>query len=352
MIAATYTQDAGFRIEDVPLPNIGEDELLLRVMASSICGTDLRIIHSGHRKLAPGQKIILGHEFSGVVARVGSRAGPFQVGQRMGVAPNMGCGRCEACAQGMPNLCPDYTAFGITLDGAHTKYVRIPPAAIAQGSVMPLPPEVSFAEAALLEPLSCVVNSHRATRIDLGDTVVVFGAGPIGLLHLMLAQCAGAGAVLVVDVQPHRLARAHELGATSTLDAGQEDVPQRVRRATEGRGADVVITACSIASVQEQALELLAPFGRVCFFGGLPRDGSKVFLDTNLIHYKQLQVTGTTGGAPRDFRTALKLVASGRIDLKRVVSHVFPPAEMARAFDTALHQETMKVVMHQEENGP
>jgi L-iditol 2-dehydrogenase len=325
MIAATFSQDAGFRIEDVPLPDIGDGELLLRVMASSICGTDLRIIRTGHRKLSPGQKIVLGHEFSGVVARVGPRAGPFQIGQRVGVAPNMGCGRCDACAQGLPNMCPDYTAFGITLDGAHTEHVRIPAAAIAQGSVVPLPDTISYAEAALLEPLSCVVNSHRATRIELGDTVVIFGAGPIGLMHLMLAKCSGAAAVFVVDVQPHRLTRARELGATSTLDASQEDVLQGVRRATEGRGADVVVTACSIAAVQEQTLELLASFGRVCFFGGLPRDGSKVPLDTNLIHYKQLQVTGTTGGAPRDFRTALKLVASGRIDLKQIISHAFPP---------------------------
>jgi len=345
MIAATYTQDVGYRIEDVPLPEIGEDELLVRVMASSICGTDLRIIRNGHRKLSPGQKIVLGHEFAGVVAKAGPAVRHFAVGQRVGVAPNMGCGQCEECIRGLPNMCPDYTAFGITMDGAHTEYVRIPSTAILQGSVMPLADAIPFEHAALVEPLSCVVNANRASRIEPASVVVIFGAGPVGLMHLMLARLCGAAALVVVDIDSNRLQRAEELGATAVIDSAVEDVRDRLMRLTDRRGADVVITACSVASVQEQAVGLLAPFGRLCLFGGLPKDASMVRFDTNLIHYRQLIVTGVTGGSPRDFRAAMRLLAAGRIPIDRVVSHRFARADMAQAFEVALKGEAMKVVL-------
>lgn len=345
MLAATYTQGQGFRVEDVPEPQIAEDELLVEVMASSICGTDLRIIHSGHRKLRPGQRIVLGHEFAGVVAKAGARlADSYRPGDRVGIAPNMGCGRCDMCARALPNMCPDYTAFGITMDGAHARFVRVPNAAVVQGSVVPLPEGLSFAEASLVEPLSCVVNGNRAARMEPGDVAVIFGAGPIGLLHLLLARHAGASMVIVADLQPHRLARAKELGA-DVVCSGGDDARMRIMEETGGRGADVVITACSVAAVQEQAVALLAPFGRLCLFGGLPKDGSMVRIDSNLVHYRNLIVTGMTGGSPRDFRTAMRLVASGRVDVRRVISHTIPGDALEAAFDTALHEEAMKIVL-------
>jgi L-iditol 2-dehydrogenase len=175
--------------------------------------------------------------------------------------------------------------------------------------------------------------------------VVVFGAGPVGLMHLMLSRLRGAASLVVVDVQQERLERAAELGATVTVDPAAEDVRDRIMALTGRRGADVVITACSIASGQEQALGLLAPFGRLCLFGGLPKDNSCVPFDTNLIHYKQLIVTGVTGGAPRDFRAAMRLLAAGRIPIDRVVSHRFAARDMAAAFDVALGPAAMKVLL-------
>jgi L-iditol 2-dehydrogenase len=246
-------------------------------------------------------------------------------------------------------MCPDYTAFGITFDGAHAEYVRIPATAIAQGSVHPLPDGLLFAHASLVEPLSCVVNGNRAARIEMGDTVVVFGAGPIGLMHLMLARLSGAAKVIVFDVQTHRLNQAAALGASSTVNSAEEDLREHVLSETAGRGANVVITACAVPAVQEQSLGLLAPFGRVCFFGGLPKDGSLVRLDTNIVHYKQLLLTGVTGGSPSDFRTALTLIASGRINIEKIVSRSFPMTDLANAFDLALKGESLKIVLRQEE---
>ncbi|MFW5693383.1 MAG: alcohol dehydrogenase catalytic domain-containing protein, partial [Thermoguttaceae bacterium] len=252
MIAATYTQGGAFRVEEVPLPEIADDELLVEVKASSICGTDLRIVRNGHRKLRDGQRVVLGHEFAGVVAEAGRRTAGFPEGMRVGVAPNMGCGRCGMCARALPNMCPDYSAFGITLDGAHARYVRVPHAALAQGSVVPLPDTLPFRHACLLEPLSCVVNASRAVRMEAGETAVVFGAGPIGLMHMMLAALCGASKLICADMRPERLKLAAVLGATSVVDPSREDVREHVMAATGGRGADVVITACSVAAVQEQ----------------------------------------------------------------------------------------------------
>ena len=170
MIAATYTQGGEFAVRDLAKPKIGEGEILLRVAASSICGTDVRIIRNGHRKLAPGQTIVLGHEFVGVIEAVGERLeGNYKVGQRVGVAPNFGCGHCEMCIRGRANMCADYEAFGISMDGAHAEYVRLPRKAILQGNIVPLPDSIGWVEASLAEPLSCVVNGINNVRIGLGD---------------------------------------------------------------------------------------------------------------------------------------------------------------------------------------
>jgi len=191
MLAATYTQGGVFAIEEIPRPENSGDGMLLRVTATSICGTDVKIVRNGHRKLKAGQRIVLGHEFVGVIERVGPRVAGYGVGQRVGVAPNAGCGHCDACVRGQSNYCPDYTAFGIDRDGAHAAYVELSARFITQGNVIPLPETVSDREASLLEPFSCVVNGIRVSRIELGDTVVIYGAGPIGLLHAMLSRTAG-----------------------------------------------------------------------------------------------------------------------------------------------------------------
>ena len=187
-----------------------------------------------------------------------------------------------------------------------------------------MPETVSDREASLLEPFSCVVNGIRVSRIELGDTVVIFGAGPIGLLHVMLSRIAGAGKVMMIDPLEDRLARARTFGCDVVVNPAQDDVLDRVRHETDGRGADVVITACPVAEVQSQAVRMLAPFGRLCLFGGLPKGDGPVALDTNAIHYGNFLVTGSTGGSVQDYRIALRLVAGKRVDLTRIISDTFP----------------------------
>ncbi len=345
MLAATYTQGGALAVQRMAVPEIAADDMLLRIRAASICGTDVRIVRNGHRKLRDGQRIVLGHEFVGTIEQLGERVTGYSIGQRVGVVPNAGCGRCDACVRGKANYCPTYTAFGIDRDGGHAEWVRIPGQFLAQGNVMILPDAISDADASLLEPFSCVVNGVRAARLELGDSVVIFGAGPIGLMHLMLCRAAGAGKLIMIDVRQDRLERAAALGCDVLLDPRQEDLVARVRSETEGQGANVVITACPAPEAQTQAVGLLAPFGRLCLFGGLPKSIGSVALDTNAIHYGNFHVTGSTGGAADDYRIALRLVANRRIDLSSVVSHRFALSALQTAYDTALAGAEGKVVL-------
>ncbi len=345
MLAATYTQGGTLQVDEIPVPEIEDDEILLRIRAASICGTDVKIVRSGHRKLADAQRIVLGHEFVGVIEQVGARVTEFRAGERVGVAPNAGCGQCVACIRGKSNYCPSYTAFGIDRDGGHAPFVRIPARFITQGNIVRLPASVTDQEASLLEPFSCVVNGVRMAEVGLGLAVVIYGAGPIGLLHAMLCRAAGASQVTVIDPLPARRQKALELGCDLTCNPLEDDIPARVRDATDGRGADVVITACPIARVQSEAVHLLAPFGRLCLFGGLPKSDGPVPLDTNAIHYGNFIVTGTTGGSVEDYRTALRLVAGKRVDLTRIISHEFALGELRPAYETALAGSGGKVVL-------
>jgi threonine dehydrogenase-like Zn-dependent dehydrogenase len=345
VIAATFTQGGGLKIGEVPPPTIGDDELLLRVDATSICGTDVKIARRGHRKLQAGQTIVLGHEFVGTIEQAGRRVKHYSEGQRVGVAPNIGCGHCEMCGRGLMNMCPDYSAFGINIDGAHTEFIRIPAPAIAQGNVIPLTNGISPAEATLAEPLSCAVNGVRTARVEQGDIVLIYGAGPMGLLNLMVALLSGASQVFVVDLDEARLKKATALGASKTFNPNRGAVRTWVMEETRGRGVNVVITAVPVPQLQVDGVQLLAPFGRLCLFAGLAMGESLMPLDTNTIHYKNLIVTGMTGGSPQDYRTALRLIESHRVDVTQVTSHAFPISKVGQAYEIAFSGKGMKVVM-------
>jgi len=223
--------------------------------------------------------------------------------------------------------------------------VRIPAAAIAQGNVIPLGATLAPTEAVLAEPLSCAINGVRAGRVAAGDWVVIYGAGPMGLLNLMVAAISGAARLIVVDQNPARLEHALELGATDTVHVQKQSALDWVQEHTGGRGVDVVITAVPVRAVQEEAVQLLAPFGRLSLFAGLPGGETKVELDTNLIHYRNLLVTGTTGGSPRDYRAALELIQSRRVPVAKIVSDILPIRDLARAYQLALSGQRLKIVL-------
>ncbi|MDR0432766.1 MAG: zinc-dependent dehydrogenase [Bifidobacteriaceae bacterium] len=341
MKAAVFHRPGDIRLEEVPEPEAGSDGLVVEVAAASVCGTDLRVCRHGHFRIPDGVHRILGHEIVGRVVEVGAGAGSYRVGDRLSFAPNIGCGDCRFCRLGLNNMCPDYEALGVTIDGAFAERMRVPGIAIQRGNVFRVPESVSDAAAALTEPLSCCLRGQDALQISPEDSVVVVGTGPIGVFHILLARLAGAKRIIAANKGVARLGLAGESGADVLVDVDREDLAEVVSRETSGRGADVVITCVSNAAVQSAAVDLLATHGRVNFFAGLG-GGAKAMIDTNRVHYKGLVLTGTTGSANSDYERALALVAAGRINPEPLVSRVFRLADALAAFDHAASGEGMK----------
>lgn len=345
MRAAVYHGLHDVRLEKVPRPKPGPGEAVLRVHAASICATDLRIFNHGHFKIAAGAERILGHELAGELVAVGKGVTGLAPGMRVALAPNVGCGSCWECVQGYNNLCPDYDAFGINLDGAFAEYMRITAPAVQQGNVVEIPAGLAFEEAALVEPLSCCLNAQQVCSLQPGETVVIMGAGPLGLMHLLLARHSGAGRVIVSEVRESRARQAAEFGADLVVNPKQQDLAKTVLGATGGRGADVVIVAVGSAELQAQAVELAARRGRVNFFAGLAAGCDRPRVDSNRIHYWQVTVTGTTGSNHRQYRQAMQMLGSGRLSLRSLVTLKRPLHEIGEALADAASGEQLKVIV-------
>ncbi|MCL2828608.1 MAG: alcohol dehydrogenase catalytic domain-containing protein [Oscillospiraceae bacterium] len=340
MLAARLYGKNDLRVEEMPVPEIGDEEILLRVKAANICGTDLRMLQNGAAGVDENNPLVLCHEFAGVIEKVGARVIEYHVGQRVAVAPNIGCGVCDLCTAGKSHHCKQLTAIGVHMDGGFAEFVRIPAKAVQLGNVTPLADNVSFEAAAGNEAFSCVYNAFERYGVNPGETVVIIGAGAIGLMHAELAKMAGAAKVILNDLSDARLAECAALDPS--LITVKDNLLERVMEETDGNGADVVITACSAAPAQRASFALAGLDGRVNFFGGLPKGKEHVELDTNIIHYKQLSVTGTTRASHCHYRKTLHFIATGLVDVDPLVSHKFPIQEIEKAFENAANTVGLK----------
>lgn len=345
MLAAVYYGPDDLRVEPHPIPEINFSEVLLKVISTGICGTDIRILHGHHRKYQAGIKRIPGHEVVGDIVKIGSGIRGFEVGQRIFVAPNMGCGICRQCVSGKNNLCADYNAIGITMDGSFAEYMRVPAAAVIQGNLIPISKNLDPAVAALIEPFACVLRGQDALSIQPDETVLVIGAGPIGNMHVMLANLHGATQVLVSEILPARAEKVIELGADRVINPLKEDLTSAVFDATSGIGVDAVIVAAPSHEAQEAALEVAAIGGRINFFGGLPKENPIINLNSNIVHYKELILTGTTACSTDDNRRAAVIASSGRLDLSKLVGARFSLSEARQAFAAAQSGKFLKVII-------
>jgi L-iditol 2-dehydrogenase len=281
----------------------------------------------------------------GEITAIGENVRGFDLGQRVFLAPNMGCGHCRQCISGNNNICANYNAIGVTIDGAFAEYMRVPAAAVLQGNLMPIGDGVDLAVAALIEPFACVLRGQDAARVHDGDIVLVMGAGPIGIMHVKLANFKGAVKVIVSEPIAERREQALQLGADLVVDPINQDLQEIVLSESKGWGADVIITAAPAHKAQESALTLAAIGGRINFFGGLPKDDPLIQFDSNLVHYRELVVTGTTACSTHDCLRAAKLVNSDRLDLSPLISRRFPLREAPIAFEAAEDRKTLKVVL-------
>ncbi len=343
MKAAVYHGANDIRFEDVPYPEMGPGDLIIKVLNANICGTDMRILHGGHRMYPEGTVRIPGHEVVGEIVAVGDDIHKYRVGERVFIAPNMGEGDSRETISGNNNLDPNFQAVGININGAFAEYMLVPEEAVRQGNVMPVSQEEDPAVAALIEPLACVLRGQNAVNVRSGDVVVVMGAGPIGMLHVLLAKARGASRVIVSEPADHRRKRALELGADQVIDPINEDLEKIVKQASGGRGADVVIVAAPSKPAQESALQIASVGGRINLFGGLPKDDPVIRFDSNLVHYKELIVTGTTACSTHDCMQAADLVNAGVMDLSPLVTSRYPLSEVEEAFAAAGDGTNMRV---------
>ena len=332
------------RIEDAPEPECGPDEVKLRVRNCSTCGTDVKIFHNGHQNLSPPR--IIGHEVAGEVVEVGAEVSGWSVGDRAQVIAAVPCGECYECRKGWMAVCENQTSVGYQYDGGFAEYMIVPRQVLKVDGLNRIPDNIGFDEASAAEPFACAINAQELVHVGEGDTVVVFGAGPIGCLHTRLARANGASRVFLIDVLADRLAMSADAVKPDEVINGREvDVVERVKELTDGRGADVVITATAANVAQEQAIRMAARRGRISFFGGLPKTNPIIACDSNLVHYRELMIMGANGSAPSHNKRALEYIASGQVPVKDLITVHLPLDRVLEAFDIVAKGEAIKVTV-------
>jgi L-iditol 2-dehydrogenase len=343
MLAAVFQGPGQMEMLEVDMPEIGPDEVLVKVGANTICGTDVRIFRGEKTKGIP-LPTILGHEMAGHVYKVGQQVRGYEVGAPVAMAPVIPCCRCFYCQRGMENVCPKQKIVGYDVKGGLSEYVRIPAEAVAAGNLFVARKDLPSEYLALAEPLACCINGHSHSRIRLNSTVLIMGSGPIGLFHLQLSLLAGARTVIVSDPSAPRRALASTFGAHITVDPTTEDLPSVVAEATNGLGMDSIIICIGVPRLVNDALNMARQGGCINLFAGLAAKGWAE-VEANLIHYKELEVTGSANSRRTDYQTALQLIESGRIKVESMVTHRFPLRLAREALDKTASGEGLKVAV-------
>jgi len=315
------------RIEDIPVPKVGAGEVLVKVKAATTCGTDLKIFQRGYIEKVIKLPTPFGHEWAGEVSEVGEGLEWPKKGMRVRAGNSAPCLRCTMCMKGKYNLCENM----IWLWGAYAEYIKVP-ARMVLLNTQEIPQHVSYEEAAVTEPLACVLHGVEEARVKLDDTVAIIGAGPIGLLHLLAVARMGAEKTIIIDLIEERLNFAEKLGADEIVNAGKMDAVEKVKQLTGGYGADIVIEAIGLPATWEQALSLVRKGGVVLEFGGcLP--GTEIKVDTELLHYGEVTVLGAFHTTPLHFRKALNLISSRTIDVRPLITRKMRLQNIGEAFE-------------------
>jgi L-iditol 2-dehydrogenase len=343
MKALVYEAAGVTRLREHPRPRAARDSAVIRVLAASVCGTDLRAWVQGSERIAPPR--VIGHEVCGEIVELGPECTGFAVGERVSVAPAIGCGQCPSCRKGYTNLCDDLQTIGFQYDGSFAEYMELPALAFRRGHVYKTPAGVPAEEAALAEPIACVVNGQEQLGISKGDAVAIFGSGFIGCMHAELARMSGADPIVIIEPNERRAEAAQALVPFARMVvAGKVEVAAEVMRLTGGRGADALITACAVGQAQADAIALAAKRGRISLFGGLAGE-SRGFLDSNAIHYKELSVHGVHASTALQNRTVMGWIAAGALDVRKYITRLYPLAEIEQAFRDLQGQTVFKAVV-------
>ena len=343
MRALIFERPDEIRVGDVPSPTPGPGEVVIDVRAASVCASDLRV-YRGEKYALPG--VVPGHEFAGEVTALGDGVDALAIGDGVAVYPIIACGGCPFCRRGLRNRCTSRRTLGYDANGGLAEQVLLPASLVAQGHAVKLPEMSSEAEwgrAALTEPTACVLNSLESCNFRAGATVAVLGAGPMGLLHVLLARAMGAGAIVVAEPVESRRDAATEIGATAVCSGDADELRAVVDEATEGEGCDIVVVSVGLDGLTETALQVAGRQSSVNLFAGFPPESSAV-VDVNDLHYREVSLTGTQNATPDQFRrTAALLPSLSGVD--RIVSHRFPLSQADRSYTSRADPAVLKTAV-------
>ena len=338
MRVAMYYNNRDIRIEEIPIPRIGPGEMLVRIEASGICGSD--VMEWYRIKRAPQ---VLGHEIAGEVVEVGEGINRYKKGDRIVASHHVPCNTCRYCLSGHHTVCDTLRSTNFE-PGGFAEYVKLPAINVDHG-VYPIPDEVSFEEATFTEPLACVLRGQRIAGMRPGETVLVIGSGIAGLLHIQLARSLGAGRVIATDISDARLETAKAFGADAAIHASK-NIPSELRSVNDGWLADKILVCTGAKSANIQALESVERGGTVLFFAPTDPGVTLPVSVSELFFRNDITLTTSYAGSPADHMTAMELIRAGRINVRKMISHRLSLSETSKGFQlVAEAQEAIKVII-------
>lgn len=340
MKAAVLYGPSDVRLEDIPIPEINDNEVLINIKAGLTCGTDRKVYLRGGHPTMIKPPATFGHEFSGIISKVGKNVKNFKESMKVVAANSAPCGECFWCKSGKYSSCEDI----MYINGAYAEYIKIPER-IVKMNLLEIPEEVSFKESALVEPLACVAHGVDESNIKLGDTVVINGAGPIGLMFIRLAKLRGAK-VIATDIKDERLISAQRMGADELINAEKiNDVVEAVKEKTKyKRGVDVAVEAAGVPELWEKTICMARKGGLVNLFGGCA-PGTKITIDTKMFHYNEVTIKGVYHHTPYYVEKALALISQKVVGADILISHEFPLAKINEVLKMLVNNEGIKIAV-------
>src|SRR2546422_165021 len=340
MKAAYVKSPSNVDIKNVERPQIDNGDILVNMRVCGVCGSDLEKIYGQYSQ--PSMR--LGHEPAGIVSQVGLNVKNFKIGDRVFVHHHVPCYSCHFCLHGNETMCQKYSETNLTPCGLAEEFV-VPEWNVSHGGVIKLPDGISFEEASMIEPLACCMRAWNKIKFQKGDSIAILGAGPAGMMHVMLSKAFGMKEIFCFDITAFRLNFARQFGITEAIRSTAPDTYQRVLSKTQNRGVDVVVVATSSLSAIAQSIEFVRKGGTIILFGVPSRD-AKMSIDVSKIYSKEITVAPSYAASENDTNGAFKLIEEGTIDVKRLITHKFDLSKSAKALEYA-HQvnDSMKIVI-------
>jgi len=343
MLAAVYYGIKDIRVSETLIPALTDDNIIVKVHACAICGTDLKIYNSGNPRCNPPR--ILGHELVGTIDKVGSNVIGLNVGERITLATTVACNSCEICALGLQNMCPNAKPISYDFDGGFAEYLAIPPEAIKGGNLIRVPDNIPDDFAALAEPVSCAINAQNLAGVDNGDIVLIIGGGPLGAIHSQVANINGALKVLISQRSEPRVSMLKKLQNAIIID-GNQNIGEIVKKESNGLGADIVIVCAPGRKPQEESVLYAKKGGIISLFASLPKGSSEITFDSRIIHYNELHIIGASDSRPEHVQEAINLMADRRLDLANIITHKIKLSDFHKGLKLMQDKESLKVLVY------